>query len=52
MLPYNDEGDSEEEPIHLEGGRKVVLRRKIISPNDSSTPEEGDDRLDDLVSRP
>ena len=52
MLPYNDEGDSEEEPIHLEGGRKVVLRRKIISPRDSSTPEEGDDRLDDLVSRP
>ena len=42
MLPYNNEGDSEEEPIHLEGGRKVVLRRKIISPRDSSTPEEGD----------
>ena len=52
MLPYNDEGDSEEEPIQLEGGRKVVLHRKIISPRDSSTPEEGDDRLDDLVSRP
>ena len=52
MLPYNDEGDSEEEPIHLEGGRKVVLRRKIISPRDSSTLEEGDDHLDDLMSRP
>ena len=38
MLPYNDEGDSEEEPIHLEGGRRVVLRRKIIPPRDSSTP--------------
>ena len=50
MLPYNDEGDSEEEPIHLEGGRRVVLCRKI-SPTDSSTQEEGDDRLDDLVSK-
>ena len=38
MLPYNDEDDSEEEPIHLEGGRKVVLRQRIISPRDSSTP--------------
>ena len=51
MLPYNDEGDSKEEPIRLEGGCRVVLRRKIISPRDSSTPEEGDDRLDDLVSQ-
>ena len=51
MLPYNDEGDSEEEPIRLEGGRRVVLRRKIIPPRDSSTSEGGDDRLDDLVSQ-
>ena len=50
MLPYDDEGDSEEEPIHLEGGRRMVLRRKIISPRDSSTPEEGDDQPDDPVS--
>ena len=50
MLPYNDENDSEEEPIHLEGGSKVVVRRRIISPKDSSTQEE--DRLDDLVSKP
>ena len=49
MLPYDDEGDSEEEPIHLEGGRRMVIRRKIISPRDSSTPEEGDDRPDDLA---
>ena len=52
MLPYNDKGDSKEEPIRLEGGRRVVLRQKIISPRDSSTQEEGDDCLDDLVSRP
>ena len=51
MLPYNDEGDSEEEPIHLEGGRRVVLHWKIISPRDSSTQDEGDDHLYDLVSR-
>ena len=28
MLPYNDEGDSEEEPIHLEGGRKSGATQK------------------------
>ena len=52
MLPYNDEGDSKEEPIHLEGGRRAVLRRRIISPRESPTQEEGDDRLADLVSKP
>ena len=51
MLPYDDEGDSEGEPIRLEGGRSVVLRRKIISPRDSSTQEEGDDRRDDGASK-
>ena len=51
MLPYYDEGDSEEEPIHLEGGRRVVLRRKIISPRDSFTHEEGDDRRDDRANK-
>ena len=50
MLPYYDENDSEDEPIHLEGGSKVVVRRRIIAPRDSSTQEE--DRLDDLVSKP
>ena len=50
MLPYRDENDSEEEPIHLEGGSTVVVRRRIISPRDSSTQEEN--RLDDLVSKP
>ena len=50
MLPYNDENDSEDEPIHLEGGSKVVVRRRIVAPRDSSTQEE--DRLDDLVSKP
>ena len=51
MMPYNDEDDSDGEPIHLEGGRTAVLRRRIISPRESSTQEEND-RLDDLVSRP
>ena len=50
MLPYRDENDSEDEPIHLEGGSTVVVRRRIISPRDSSTQEEN--RLDDLVSKP
>ena len=53
MLPYHDEGDSEEEPIHLEGGRRAVMRCRIISPRESTTQEEeGEDRLDDLVSKP
>ena len=52
MLPYWDEDDSKEEPINLEGGRKAVLRRRIISPKESPTQEEGDDKLDDLVTKP
>ena len=52
MLPYYDEGESEDEPIHLEGGRRAVLRRRIVSPKESSTQEEGEDRLDNLVSKP
>ena len=51
MLPYNDEGDSDEEPIELEGGRRMVIRRRIISPDENTTQEEDPDRLEDLVPR-
>ena len=51
MLPYNDEGDSDEEPIELEGGRRMVIRRRIISPDEDTTQEEDPDRLEDLVPR-
>ena len=40
MLPYNDEGDSDEEPIELEGGCRMVIRRRIISPDENTTQEE------------
>ena len=49
MLPYDDEGDSDEEPIELEGGRRMVIRRRIISPDEDTTQEEDPDRLEDLV---
>ena len=32
MPPYNDEDDSDGEPIELKGGQKTVIRRCIISP--------------------
>ena len=32
MLPYVDKEDSDGEPIELEGGRKMVIQRRIISP--------------------
>ena len=51
MLPYNDEGDSEEEPIELEGGCRMVIRRRIISPDEDTMQEEDPDRLEDLVPR-
>ena len=51
MLPYNDEGDSDEEPIELKGGRRMVIRRRIISPDEDTTQEEDPDRLEDLVPR-
>ena len=51
MLLYNDEGDSEEEPIELEGGRRMVIQRCIISPDEDTTQEEDPDRLEDLVPR-
>ena len=51
MLPYNDEGDSDKEPIELEGGRRMVIRRRIISPDEDTTQEEDPDRLEDLVPR-
>ena len=51
MLPYNDEGDSDEEPIELEGGRRMVIRRRIISPDEDTMQEEDPDRLEDLVPR-
>ena len=51
ILPYNDEGDSDEEPIELEGGRRMVIRRRIISPDENTMQEEDPDRLEDLVPR-
>ena len=48
MLPYNDEGDSDKEPIELEGGRKMVIRRRIISPDEATMPEEDPDKHEDL----
>ena len=48
MLPYKDEGDSDDEPIELEGGRKMVIRRCIISPDEATMPEEDPDKLEDL----
>ena len=48
MLPYVDEGDSDGEPIKLEGGRKMIIRRSIISPDEATTPEEDPDKLEDL----
>ena len=48
MLPYVDEDDSDDEPIELKGGRKMVIWRHIISPDESSTPEEDPNKLADL----
>ena len=48
MLPYNDEGDSDDEPIKLEGGQKMVIQRCIISPDEATMPEEDPDKLEDL----
>ena len=51
MLPYDDEGDSDEEPIELEGGHRMVIQRRIISPDENTTQEEVTDRLENLVPR-
>ena len=48
MLPYYDEGDLDNEPIELEGGQKMVIRRCIISPDEATMPEEDPDKLEDL----
>ena len=48
MLPYIDEDDSDDEPIELKGGRKMVIWRRIISPDESSMPEEDPNKLADL----
>ena len=48
MLPYIDEEDSDGEPIELEWGQKMVIWRCIISPYESSTPEEDPNKLADL----
>ena len=48
MLLYVDEDDSDNEPIELEGGQKMVIQRHIISPDEATTPEEDPDRLEDL----
>ena len=52
MLPYDDEDDSDNEPIELEGGRKMVIRRCIVSPDEATMQEEDPDRLEDLGARP
>ena len=48
MLPYDDEDDSDNEPIELEGGQKMVIRRRIITPDEATMQEEDPDRLEDL----
>ena len=48
MLPYVDEDDSDNEPIKLEGGQKMVIWRCIISPDKATMPEEDPNRLEDL----
>ena len=48
MLPYVDEGNSDNEPIELAGGRRMVIRRRIISPDEATMLEEDPDRLEDL----
>ena len=48
MLPYDDEDDSDNEPIELKGGRKMVIRRRIVSPDEATMQEEDPDRLEDL----
>ena len=48
MLPYIDKDDSDNEPIELEGGRKMVIQRCIISPDEATMPDEDPDRLEDL----
>ena len=50
MLQYNDEGDSDNELIELKGGWKMVIRRRIVSPDEATMQEEDLDRLEDLVS--
>ena len=52
MLPYIDEEDSDGEPIELKGGRKMVIWRRIISPDEASMPEEDPDKLEDLGVQP
>ena len=52
MLPYVDEDDSDNEPIELKGGWKMVIRRRIISPDEATMPEEDPDRLEDLGAQP
>ena len=51
MLPYDDEDDSDNEPIELEGGRKMVIWRRIVSPDEATMQEEDPDRLEDLGAR-
>ena len=51
MLPYSDGDDSDGEPIELKGGQRMVIRRRIISPDKSLALEEDPDRLDDMGAR-
>ena len=51
MLPYDDEDNSDNEPIELEGGWKMVIRRRIVSPDEATMQEEDPDRLEDLGAR-
>ena len=52
MLPYLDESDSDDEPIELEGGRRMVIRRCIIFPDEATMQEEDPDRLEELGAQP
>ena len=45
MLPYVDEDDSDNEPIKLKGRQKMVIWRRIISPDEATMLEEDSDRL-------
>ena len=40
MLQYDDKGDSDNELIELEGGWKMVIRRRIVSPDEATIQEE------------
>ena len=48
MLPYDDEDDSDNEPIELKEGWKMAIWRCIVSPDEATMQEEDPDRLEGL----